>query len=233
MAVCIVLLVLGAICLTLFLIEKVRKYSVKETLIKACTSFLFIALAAYSNYHNGGHPFGLFVICGLALGLMGDIWLDLKYVFPEQSRIFTYAGFISFAIGHIFYISGMMSCFDYNHQWYSFVGPILVGLIGGALVILLEKPLKMKYGEYKAICFIYGTILFTMTAMSLYLTSTQGFQKSAFNMLMAGGILFALSDLILSGTYFAENREKPIDIISNSVTYYAAQYLIAFSLFFI
>ena len=233
MAVCIVLLALGAICLALFLIEKIRKYSVKETLIKACTSFLFIILATYCNYHNGGHPFGFFVICALALGLMGDIWLDLKYVFPEQNRIFTYAGFISFAIGHIFYIIGMMTCFRYDHQWYSYVIPIVLGLVGGALVILLEKPLKMKYGEYKAICFIYGTILFTMTATTIYLTCTQSFQVPAFNMLFAGGVLFAVSDLILSGTYFAENRENPIDIISNSMTYYFAQYLIAFSLFFI
>lgn len=232
MIVCIILLCLGAVCLALFLLEKIKAYSVKETLIKACTSFVFIALAAYSNFQNGGHPFGVFALCALTLGLMGDIWLDLKYVFPEQSKIFTYAGFISFAIGHIFYIVGMMSCFNFDHQWYSFVGPVLLGLIGGVLVVVLEKPLKMKYGEYKTISLIYGIILFTMTATTIYLASTKGFQNPAFNLLCFGGVLFAISDLILSGTYFAENRERPIDIITNGVTYYAAQYLIAFSLFF-
>ena len=105
MAVCIVLLVLGAISLTLFLIEKIRRYSLKETAIKGVTSLLFIALAIYCFIHNGFHPFGIFVLCGLTCGLIGDICLDLKYVYKEQSRAYTYAGFISFAIGHILYIT--------------------------------------------------------------------------------------------------------------------------------
>ena len=233
---CIILLVLGAICLTLFLIEKIKAYSVKETLIKATTSFLFILLAAYSNFHNDlNNPFGMFIIGGLTLGLMGDIWLDFKYVFPEQNRIFTYAGFISFALGHVFYITGMLFFLRLADQWYAFVGPILLGLMSGGLILLMEKPLKMQYGEYKSICFIYGTLLFTTLFTALYLmvvSLVRGYQLTTLYMLFAGGALFAISDIILCGTYFAENRERPVDIISNAITYYAAQYLIAFSLFF-
>ena len=51
-------------------------------------------------------------------------------------------------------------------------------------------------------------------------------------MLIAGGVLFAVSDLILSGTYFGEGKERPFDIISNAITYYLAQYVIAFSIMF-
>ena len=53
MVIAIVLLACGALSLTTFLIEKIRKYSVKETLIKAFTSLLFIALAAYSWFQMG------------------------------------------------------------------------------------------------------------------------------------------------------------------------------------
>ena len=233
MVYCIILLVLGAICLALFLSQKVKEYSLKATLIKATASFLFIFLAIYSNFHNGNHPFGMFVIAALALGLMGDIWLDLKYVFKEQDRLFTYAGFISFALGHVFYITGMLLFLNNTHPWYSFVAPLLLGLVSGGLILIMEKPLKMKYGEFKPICFIYGTLLFTMMFAALYLTVVNHFQFASFNMLFAGGILFAISDIILCGTYFAENKERPVDIISNGITYYAAQYLIAFSLFFL
>ena len=52
-------------------------------------------------------------------------------------------------------------------------------------------------------------------------------------MLFVGGTLFAISDLILCGTYFGVGKERPVDLISNAVTYYAAQFIIAFSLFFI
>ena len=233
MAFCIIFLVLGAICLTLFLIEKVRKYSIKATLIKATTSFFFIALAAYSFYVRSEEAFGSFVICGLAMGLLGDIWLDFKYVFKEHERIFTYAGFICFAIGHVFYILGIIMTLAYPNLWYAYVAPLVFGLSCGALVLLLEKPLKYVYGEYKTICFIYATLLFTTFGVTAFLATYHHFAVVTYNMLFAGAILFAVSDLILCGTYFGEGKERPIDIISNGITYYAAQYLIAFSLFFL
>ena len=233
MAGCIVLLVLGAICLTLFIIEKVRKTSVKSTMIKATTSFLFIALAAYSVYENGNPPFGFFAICGLTMGLLGDIWLGLKHVYKEHSRIYTFAGFSCFAVGHIFYIYGMMRKLPYPNVWYAYLIPLAIGVLSGVAVILMEKPLKCKYGEYKLICFIYGILLFGMVATGGYLAIANGFQVATYNMLFIGGILFAVSDLILCGTYFGEGKDKPFDLISNSLTYYFAQYLIAFSIFFI
>ena len=233
MAICIILLVFGALCLTLFLFEKIRGYSLREALIKSFTSFIFIALAAYSNYQNGNHPFGGFVICALALGMLGDIWLELKYVFKERDRMFTFSGFISFALGHVLYIVGMMTTLYDNYPWFAFAGPILFGLMCGAIVLVMERPLKMKYREYKLICFIYGSLLFTTLGTTLFLCIYNSFQVASLNMLFAGALLFAISDLILSGTYFGQGKERPVDLISNSVTYYMAQYIIAFSLFFL
>ena len=60
-----------------------------------------------------------------------------------------------------------------------------------------------------------------------------GFTNTGLLILFIGAVLFAVSDLILNLTYFAEGHEKPIDIISNSIIYYVAQYLIAFSLLLI
>ncbi len=53
------------------------------------------------------------------------------------------------------------------------------------------------------------------------------------NFMFAGGIFFLISDLILSGTYFGEGKNRPVDIIINHVTYYIAQFLIASSLLFL
>lgn len=233
MVVCIVLIVLGVICLTLFLIEKIRKYSVKATMIKATTSFLFIALAAYSFYKNGSPRFGVYVICALAMGMLGDIWLGLKYAVRNEEDTFTFAGFCCFGVGHILYITGMMTSLPYPTDWYAYLIPIALGLLSGGAVILLEKPLKCHYGKYKLISCVYGALLFTMMFTALYLAIATKFQEPAFIMLFVGGVLFAVSDLILCGTYFSEGKERPVDLISNAVTYYAAQYIIAFSLFFL
>ena len=233
MVVGIILLALGAVSLAIFLFDKIRGYSIRETIIKACTSLIFVALGIYSFIHAKMPPFGVFAIIGLVFGLFGDIFLDLKYVSKERSRFYTYAGFVSFGIGHIFYITGMMIYLNQGHEWYSFVIPFALGLVGGLLVILLEKTLKLQYGEYKFICWLYGTLLFSMTATTGFLAISHRLTIPAFNMLFIGGILFAVSDLILSGTYFGEGKERPIDLATNGVTYYAAQFLIAFSLFFI
>ena len=233
MWVCILLIALGATSLALFLCEKIRKYSVKETMIKSIASLLFITLAVYGFYHSGHHPFGIFVIVAMIFGLLGDIWLDFKYVFPEQSKSFTYAGFIVFGIGHILYISGMITSFMGENWWWTLLIAIGTGLLGTLGVLLVEKPMKLKYGNYKWICILYSFVLFAMVGTTAVVTISSSFQAVPFNLLFAGGILFAVSDLILSGTYFGEGKERPVDIITNAVTYYAAQYLIAFSLFFL
>ena len=233
MVACIVLLVLGAISLALFLIEKVRKYSIKETVIKGVTSVLFIALAVVANIHNGFEDFGVFAIIGLSFGLIGDIFLDLKYVDLKHTRFHTFAGFIAFAFGHICYIGGIVLTLPYPNLWYSYIGPLVFGLLCGVLVLVLEKPLKFNYGEYKWISFIYAIFLFTTVGTTFYLALVHKMNITTYNMLFIAACLFAVSDLILCGTYFGEGRERPVDIVSNAVTYYAAQYLIALSLYFL
>ena len=52
-------------------------------------------------------------------------------------------------------------------------------------------------------------------------------------MLFVGGVFFLISDLILSGTYFGEGKDRPVDIVTNHMTYYIAQYLIALSIAFV
>jgi hypothetical protein len=52
-------------------------------------------------------------------------------------------------------------------------------------------------------------------------------------MIFIGSILFAVSDLVLSGTYFGKGKDRPVDIIFNYLTYYPGQFLIAYALSFL
>ena len=228
-----IILGFGMVSLTLFLIEKVRKYSIKATIIKAVSSLLFVSLAVVSWYGGGQSIFGLFVIIALVMGLMGDIWLDFKYAFREHDEIFTYAGFISFALGHVMYITGMFLQFYVPGNVLYIIIPLVAGILVGALTVVLEKPLKLQYGKKKLICFIYGSLLFSMVACALSLTILHRFNSLTLIMVFGGGLLFAISDLILCMTYFGEGYERPIDIISNGITYYLAQFAIAYSLLFV
>ena len=72
-----------------------------------------------------------------------------------------------------------------------------------------------------------------MVSVAVSLSILHEFRVLTLILMAVGGALFAISDLILSGTYFGEGKERPVDIITNGVTYYLAQYVIAFSLYFV
>ena len=99
--------------------------------------------------------------------------------------------------------------------------------------IVLEKPMKLDFGELRPTVDIYGFFLFTMLTLSGSLALAHGWKEMPLNLLFAGGVLFTLSDLILSGTYFGEGKDRPVDIILNYITYYGGQFLIASSLIFL
>lgn len=233
MWVCISLIAVAIIVIVFYVIEKIKSYSVKSVLIKFIASLLFVAVAVYSSFVKSGHPLSPLVIIGLLLGLSGDIWLDLKYVYPKDDKIYTYAGFIVFGLGHIFFITGLFIEFFNNAHPLFAILPFVVALLCAFLNFFLEKPLKLQFKDKKAIVFIYSILLFSLPLSCLSLLIANSWTPTTLIMFFVGGLLFAISDLVLSNTYFGEGHEKPIDFILNYLTYYSAQFVIAFSLFFI
>jgi hypothetical protein len=236
MTACTILLILGAVVLFLYIREKLRAYTLKAVFLKTAVSVLFIAVAVCAWYASAAksslQPFGALILLGLLFGLLGDIWLDLKYVYPKQDDPFTYAGFASFTVGHFLYISGMLLRYYPQGKPMYIVLPILLAILVSDGNILLEKAMKLRFGKMKLIVFSYGAVMFSTVLISGGLAMYHGWNVTTLNLIFAGSILFALSDLVLSGTYFG-GKERPIDIILNYLTYYPAQFLIALSLLFL
>ena len=230
---CISFICLGLIALTFFLVEKIKNYSVKAVLLKTVASLFFIAVSAVGLSKNGHHILTLFVVLGLICGMLGDVFLDLKYVYRNDDKPYTYAGFIAFGIGHILYITGMFLEFYHGENILYIILPLIIGTIGGIVNVFLEKIMKLKYGDMKVASTMYGITLFSMILVTLSISILNKFQNVTSIMFLVGGALFVVSDLILSGTYFGEGKERPVDIITNTVTYYMAQFTIAFAMFFL
>ncbi|MBQ5952191.1 MAG: hypothetical protein IJL66_08595 [Lachnospiraceae bacterium] len=230
------LLLCGAAVLVLYIREKIRAFSVRALVLKSVVSALFIAVGIHGAYAAGVrgamtrmHPF---VLMGLLSGLLGDIWLDLKYVFPEKNRSFTLAGFSAFGIGHVFYMTGMLLRYFPSGRPMFAVLPFVLGAAASAANAALEKPMKLNFGEMRKPVILYGFLLFSMLFLAGGLALAGGWRETPLTLMFAGGVLFAVSDLILSGTYFGTGRGRPVDLASNYLTYYAGQFLIASALVF-
>ena len=231
----IILVAVGFACVTVFNKRRVEKKMEKALLWKSTASLLFVltamntlwasSCAAVSNYR-------LIVCLGLIFGMMGDIALDLKYVCPDQEKMFTYAGFVSFLIGHLFFIGALVLHYGSDVDYLYIIIPMVLAFLAAGVVLMGEKIMKLNYGSYKAIIFFYSLILIFFTLLSGSISIMTGFRPNLIIM-FTGSVFFLISDLILSRTYFGEGKDRAVDIISNHYTYYLAQYLIALSLYFV
>lgn len=230
-----IVLALGIIATLVFLYLRVKHGDLKGLISKAVASALFICTAAAAYFASGekDNLFPLFCIMALVFGMMGDIWLDLKWVYPAHNDCHTFAGFSSFTVQHVLLLIGLLVCFeDFSKIWYIVI-PLVVGAAFGIGMVALEKPMKLNYGKFKTISMFYCMILVFVTALSCSFAILENFANITMNFMAIGTVLFLISDLILSGTYFGEGKDRPVDILSNHAFYYAGQFFIASSLLFL
>ena len=232
MVISLILMGLGAICVGFFIHGKLTNYSRRTTVIKTVASSMFVILAIYLYFYKEYPPIGIFFIIALFFGLLGDVALGFKRVFPKKDKLFTLLGFVAFASGHIIFDTGLFVCFyQPGHIWVVII-PIAISLIFGSSIILIERILQVNFGKLKIVAFFYITVLVSLSASSLSLAILYSFKSLFLDLMCVGGLLFFISDAILSKTYFG-SKPKTVELISCSVTYYLAQFLIAFSLFFL
>ncbi|MBP3431801.1 MAG: lysoplasmalogenase [Clostridia bacterium] len=215
----------------LFCIFRAKKANVLSLALKTISSVCFILCGIFAIKTMGSNNVNLLIIAGLVLGLIGDIILDLKIMYPDQGNQYFIVGTSSFAIGHVFYFLAVLF---YNTAVVPAIMPwnILI-CIGVAIVLTLgimlpSKKLGLNFGKMIYIVALYSFIL---TFMMAYAISIAIFNP-IFWIFAVGMIVFFLSDLVLSLQYFGGNTSKSL-IYVNHILYYAAQILIAISVLFI
>ena len=162
-------LALGAIFLILFMVKCHKKRSVLGVYIKNLTSIFFLLTGLTATFCNSDYPdlwkYSLPIMMGGVFGLMGDIYLDQKWLYPEHNDQYLNMGFISFGIGHFFYMGAIYTHANFEPK--DMLVPLGVGAIVTVCNLLLEKPTKQKYGKFYAIVTAYCMILGTMVGTSL------------------------------------------------------------------
>ncbi len=234
-----VLLVLGGLSLAMFLLFRTKEGGIIPAILKTITSLLFVATAVsavVNNYIVTGAPgvckltFYALVILGLVCGVIGDLSLDLKVTYQEMnlrhSDIYTFFGMGAFGVGHILYIVAVSIFFGFS-AWSILIAVALTALIFTVSLFLL----KMQFGKFLIPSIIYALLLTMFLTCTVVAGIFAGFTAPVI-MLVIGAALFLLSDLVLSMIYF-DGHEARVLIIVNHVLYYAAQFLIALSLYYI
>ena len=148
--------------------------------------------------------------------------------------LFTVLGFIAFAIGHLFYLLGLfIYFFDYGMSVLYIIIPLIVTAVLMTATLLMEKISKIRYLKMKPYVIAYSFFLFFTTSMYMSTAIQGNFQITTIAIMAIALVLFAISDLILNNTYFAPGFNGPVFVITNHVTYYIAQFMIALSLFYL
>ena len=155
-----------------------------------------------------------------------------KWIYEKDMEKFLNAGFIAFMIGHVFYI-GAIYKFAGNWSVLTAVLPIIISVVVAmGNVIVSEKLLKLKFGKFRTIVGVYTFFLFMTFAVSAVAMLNNSFAKQ-WILTAVGGILFILSDAVLSNMYFKEGGNTKPNVIINHTLYYAAQFVIASWVLFI
>ena len=222
---------LGLVFFVLFVIKCHKQRSVGGVFLKNAISALFIITAIIALVDKPSEfQYGILILAGLVFGMLGDIYLDQKWVYPADDRKYLYAGFISFAIGHLFYIPAIiLNARNYGlemkYLWFAAAFAVLVS----AFVLISEKPTKQHFGEFKITVMLYGLVVAGMAGVSMVAVICT--KQPRFICCAIGGVMFLLSDLILSPMYFGpKEKNNPTNFFINHLTYYIAQYLLAFSI---
>lgn len=226
--------VIGIITATVFVIKRDTKVTTNIVYIKALASIGFVLSAVffYADSKDCTGYLGAFTVAGAIFGLLGDIFLDLKYSGLNDSKLCTNYGFYSFLVGHLLYCIAMISAYGIGivNLICVFMG-IALGIIS---VFFGEKIMKLNYGTHKKETVLYSVFLASTLGLACSYTLTEHYTLHSI-LLNIGFLLFVISDAFLSVIYFSNDekeRAKRSLIVLNHITYYAAQYIIALSLMF-
>lgn len=220
----------GAILLAIYIVMCHKKRNAKGLFVKSFVSVCYLLTCAFATISNPEqYKFGILVLIGGVLGLMGDIYLDQKWMYKEDSDDYLKIGFVCFGIGHVFYVWALYTLVDLEplHR----VVPLIMGFAIVVFTLITEKPTKQHYGKFKPFVTGYGLMLGYTTGLSIRIFRLTGYK---FALIFAiGCALFAISDIILSHMYFGKKANSSAFFTANIITYYLAQFMIALSPAFI
>ena len=194
--------------------EENRKGLISTKTILSC---LFIVTAVVQPHSNSGYYYLL--LMGLLFCLAGDIFLALP-----QERMFL-CGLVSFLIGHVFFVICFFYVADVN-QW-SLIGAGIGVIVSGIVFLWLRSHL----GSMMVPVIVYIIVITAMVVGAWTIFGDGRFSFWARLLVFIGALSFCLSDIFVARDRFLKNEF--MNRLLGLPLYYAAQFMLAFSVAFI
>ena len=219
-----IIIVMMVFLVASFLATRVTIGGVPALFTKTIASLGFVFSAVLAMIYVDFQKYYAFIIIGLIFGMIGDILLDLKVIYKQDSGTYLNYGMLAFGLGHMMYFMALGNFYGFDG---SFIGKTFIALAVGVVVSVLivfvgGKLLKLDFGEFKWQSLAYSIILVTMMVLSLI----TGIKNNTLMLMNIGLVLFFASDIVLSTQYFGGKQDNKVLIVINHVLYYAAQVMI-------
>lgn len=218
------LILLGLVLQSLFIkVEHEEKYLLAD-ILKGSASLIFV-LIGYQAFLVTNNAFNRLFLYGLIFGMIGDILLNLRYVFPKHGQKIFLVGILAFLIGHILYLLALIPQARHVWIWYC----IAIGALAAiCLLIYIFRTMEVK-PAFKIFGVFYLGAVFIMTAIAIGIAIFVPNRRSV--LYAIGAVLFTASDVVLIFNTFSGVTKFSMRIANLSL-YYLGQILIACSMFF-
>lgn len=187
-------------------------YATETILLKSAAS-LFFVLAAFCGYIRcrENRVFSRLILLAVICCMAGDVFLAL-----DSSGLLFVFGVISFAAAHVLFSIAFCQ-----------ISPVKKADIVATLVILMAFLLLLPLGNFDfkglfPILVLYAAIISFMVVKALSLWQYRNYNVFSIKLLMFGGFLFLVSDLVLLFWLFGIDAAKEVQSL-NWVLYYSSQ----------
>lgn len=220
-------LIMTLACLSLmgrFMQVSRRKNYVLAIWYKGAASLCFVLLGLLGLLRTGDWAFGWKMALGLFLGFCGDELLAMRFIREEKHDLYFSVGAVAFSLGHVLFIWASIERSGGFSLW---ALPILALLLLCSGIYARKKESHAGDMHMNAVAYISLVCCMGAAACAAAIART-GISSLFFAL---GGIGFVVSDNILCAHYFGKDRRFLLNWLIH-ISYYGAQLLIAWSIFF-
>ncbi len=220
-------LVMTLACLSImgrFMQVSRRREAVKAMLYKGAASLCFLAVGLLGLLRLGDWDYGWKAVAGLFLGLCGDELLAMRFIRAKKHDLYFSLGAVSFSLGHVLFI---WAAIERSGRFSLWTLPILALLLLCSGLYARKK--ESHAGDMHLNAVMYICLVCCMGAVTCAAALVRpGLSPALFAL---GGLGFVVSDNILCAHYFGNDSRFLLNWLIH-ISYYGAQLLIAWSVFF-